>query len=73
MADYVDDERCGVVVPNLTEDAVEAAVDRLMNGYDGYQRRAHEVGRRDFSLQAMLDRYRQVYESCGYVSQEAVN
>ncbi len=74
MADYVRERGCGVVVPEISTEAVEAALDSLMTEYDRYQMGASEAaGQRDFCLAKMLERYQSVYESCGYDVTATVN
>jgi glycosyltransferase involved in cell wall biosynthesis len=62
MADYVKRSGCGKVVEAVTPEGVLAAVEALASEYEGLQQAAQRVGRRDFSQEALLDSFREVYE-----------
>ena len=61
MADYVEATGCGQVVPRLHAADLLQAIEALIDGYDGFQARAQQVGGRDFSQQAMLEAYEALY------------
>ena len=62
MADYVAETGCGEVVERVTPTDILAAVEALTRNYEAAQKIAYEAGKRDFSLQAMIASYQQVYE-----------
>jgi glycosyltransferase involved in cell wall biosynthesis len=62
MAGYVERQGCGKVVETVTPESILAAVEELASEYDGLQGAAQRVGRRDFSQEALLDSFREVYE-----------
>lgn len=62
MADYVARTGCGVVVDAVTPEAVAAALATLMQEYAARQAAAGEVGRRDFSQQAMVAAMGAIYQ-----------
>jgi glycogen synthase len=61
MADTIAQTGCGVVVESVTPEAVGQAVDELVGNYGEMVATAVQVGQRDFSLEAMIDSYHQVY------------
>jgi glycosyltransferase involved in cell wall biosynthesis len=63
MADYIAQTGCGVVVESVTPEAVGQAVDELVGNYGEMVATAVQVGQRDFSLEAMIDSYHQVYRA----------
>ena len=63
MADYVAQTGCGVVVEAVTPEAIGQAVDELAANYKEMVETAVRAGRRDFSLESMIDSYRQVYQA----------
>ena len=63
MADYVGETATGVIVPQVTPNDVEQAIQRLMSGYEGFQSNAHQAGQRDFSPKITLEKYRAVYNN----------
>ncbi|MAT96716.1 MAG: hypothetical protein CL608_06190 [Anaerolineaceae bacterium] len=63
MADTVARTGCGVVVEAVTPEAIGQAVDELVANYGEMMETAVQVGRRDFSLEAMIDSYHQVYRA----------
>lgn len=63
MADYVAQTGCGVVVEWVTPQAIGQAVDALVANYGEMVETAVQVGQRDFSLEAMIDSYHQVYRA----------
>jgi glycosyltransferase involved in cell wall biosynthesis len=65
MADYVAQTGCGQVVEAVTPGAVLAAVARLEASYEACRAAALRVGRRDFSLPALVEAYGRLYEAIG--------
>jgi len=61
MADYVENTGCGVVVRQVSPEAILAALECLTQTYVSRQQIAQQVGQRDFSSAAMVDSYQQVY------------
>jgi glycosyltransferase involved in cell wall biosynthesis len=62
MADYVEETACGVVVDQVTAAEVLTAIENLVGTYATRQQSARKVGQRNFSQQAMVASYRQLYE-----------
>ena len=62
MADYVEQTGCGQVVENVTPTDILAAVEALASNYEVRQQAAQQVGQRDFSQQAMVASFQQLYE-----------
>ena len=62
MADYVEQTGCGKVVERVTPDEILAAIEALATEYESWQQTAQLVGQRDFSEEAMLASFQQVYE-----------
>lgn len=62
MADYVEQTGCGQVVEKVTSEAILTAVEALSSHYEARQQAAQQVGQRDFSQQAMLASFQQLYE-----------
>ena len=62
MSDYVERMGCGQVVAGINPTDILIAVEALAREYEALQKAAQQVGRRDFSQQAMIDSYRKVYE-----------
>jgi len=69
MADYVEQTGCGKVIEAVDPISILDAVEALAREYESLQRTAQQVGQRDFSQQAMLASFHQVYDrilkSCG--------
>jgi glycosyltransferase involved in cell wall biosynthesis len=63
MADTVAQTGCGVVVEAVTSEAIGQAVAELVVRYGEMVETAVRVGQRDFSLEAMIDSYHQVYRA----------
>jgi glycosyltransferase involved in cell wall biosynthesis len=61
MADYVEETGCGVAVDHVTAADVLVAIEALTGTYKSQQQSARLAGQRDFSQQAMVASYRQVY------------
>ena len=62
MADYVAESGCGQVVEKVTPNDILSAVETLAGNYEAMQQIAQEVGRRDFSQQAMISSYQNAYQ-----------
>lgn len=62
MADYVEQTGCGQVVDHVTPDDILAAIESLARDYEARQQVARQVGQRDFSQQAMVTSFQQLYE-----------
>ncbi len=62
MADYVEATGCGKVVEAVTPAGVLAAVEALAGAYGPLQQSAQQVGRRDFSQQAMIASHQKLYQ-----------
>lgn len=62
MADYVEQTGCGQVVESVTPTDILAAVEALQRDYEVQARIARDVGQRDFSQQAMIASFQEVYE-----------
>lgn len=63
MADYVTQTGCGAVVESVSPEAIGQAVDELVANYEGMVETAVRVGQRDFSQEAMINSYRDVYQA----------
>jgi glycosyltransferase involved in cell wall biosynthesis len=61
MAEYVRETGCGRVVPGLGGDDLSEAIGQLREGYAASRARALEVGRRDFSQEALATAHRDLY------------
>jgi 2-deoxystreptamine N-acetyl-D-glucosaminyltransferase/2-deoxystreptamine glucosyltransferase len=61
MAEYVRETGCGRVVPGLGADDLSEAIGQLREGYAASRARALEVGRRDFSQEALATAHRDLY------------
>lgn len=68
MSDYVEEVNCGKVIENMTSTDILAGVDALAQNYKKLQSAAQDAGQRDFSQQAMIDSFRQVYEKVLQIS-----
>jgi glycosyltransferase involved in cell wall biosynthesis len=62
MADYVAQASCGKVVERVTPAGILTAVEALAHEYEDLQRAARRAGQADFSQQAMIASFREVYE-----------
>lgn len=60
IADYVRQNRCGVVAESVTVDGLTNAIERLRRDYDRLRPSAL-MGPDDFSVHAMIERHRTVY------------
>ncbi|MCB0166194.1 MAG: glycosyltransferase family 4 protein [Anaerolineae bacterium] len=63
MADYVEQHSCGQLIDNATPEAILAAIEALIQDYQGIQQAVVQRGAGDFSHQAMIDSFETVYES----------
>ena len=63
MSDYVEQTGCGTVVENVTAADILAAIDVLMRDYETFQLSAQQAGQRDFSQQALIESFREVYHT----------
>jgi glycosyltransferase involved in cell wall biosynthesis len=61
MADYVRQQGCGIVVEDVDPKTLMQAIDDLRSRYDELAQRARLVDPQQFSQQAMIDRYRDIY------------
>jgi glycosyltransferase involved in cell wall biosynthesis len=61
MADYVEQEGCGVVAESVTPAAIAAALAQLRANYATYARTATLVGQRDFTEEAAIKAARAIY------------
>ncbi len=62
MADYVERHQCGIVVDDVTPEAIATAVERLVRDYAALQRAACAIRGRAFAEQQLLASFEQVYE-----------
>lgn len=63
LAQYVQENECGVVVTGVSTDEFLAALDQLIANYDHYQQNAQRVGPRDFSLDQFVQAHLTLYDS----------
>lgn len=63
MADYVKEHACGQLIDSVTPDAILAAIDALRQNYDTLQQTTQHLGARDFSHQAMIASFEEVYKT----------
>jgi glycosyltransferase involved in cell wall biosynthesis len=61
MADYVEERACGQVIETVTATDILAALDTLKQRYQLLQSKARQVDRQDFSQQAMIVAYCNIY------------
>lgn len=62
MADYVEQTGCGQVVEKVAPEDILTAVEALSSHYEARQQAAQQAGQRDFSQEAMLASFQQLYE-----------
>jgi glycosyltransferase involved in cell wall biosynthesis len=62
MAAYVRGAGCGTTVAEVTPESLVQAIQTLTSDYRHFQQAALEVGSTDFTIEAMLSSYREVYE-----------
>ncbi len=63
MADYVQQQGCGLVVDRVTPDDILATVDQLLQSYPDLRNAARQAGHADFGLEALIRSFQRVYES----------
>ncbi|MCB0208673.1 MAG: glycosyltransferase [Anaerolineae bacterium] len=63
MADYIEQNACGQLIDNVTPEAILSAVEALTQNYERFQQAAHRLGARDFSYQAMVSSFEEVYKT----------
>jgi hypothetical protein len=63
MADYVEATGCGQVIDQVSPADILTAVDSLVQDYDALQETARQVGQRDFTQEAMIASYQNVYDT----------
>ncbi|MCB9076480.1 MAG: glycosyltransferase [Anaerolineaceae bacterium] len=63
MADYVEQHGCGQLIDNVTPEAILAAIEGLIQNYQGIQQAVVQRGASDFSHQAMIDSFKMVYDA----------
>jgi glycosyltransferase involved in cell wall biosynthesis len=68
LADEVDQNHCGVVVPTIDVPVLLRATQQLRADYVTYQQNALRVGQQLFSLPAMIENYAALYERCKRLS-----
>lgn len=61
MADYVAEHRCGLAVEEWSVPALQAAVARLREGYDGYAAAARGLDLTPFGVEAFVARWEAIY------------
>jgi glycosyltransferase involved in cell wall biosynthesis len=61
MADYVRQERCGIVIHEVSSEMLMAAIETLKRGYDDLAHKARSIGSHAFSQRVMIDSYRDLY------------
>jgi glycosyltransferase involved in cell wall biosynthesis len=61
MSDYVSKHRCGVVVREMSVEALSSAIDILRRDYAELAGNALRIGPGSFSIETMRDNYRRVY------------
>ena len=62
MADYVEQTNCGTIVEKITPDDILAAIARITQKYEDLQKSAKQIGKRDFSQQALIESFQKVYQ-----------
>ena len=62
LANYVQENQCGVVVTAVTPPAFLHALDQLLANYPHYQQNARGVGSRDFSQAQFMQAYTALYQ-----------
>jgi glycosyltransferase involved in cell wall biosynthesis len=61
MADYVNSRQCGVVVPSMNMEALTSAIETLRRNYELLTRNAARIERGEFSINSMVEKYRDIY------------
>jgi glycosyltransferase involved in cell wall biosynthesis len=62
MSDYVEQTGCGKVVDHASPETILTAIEALAHEYHKLQQSARQAGQRDFSQQAMIDSFQEVYK-----------
>jgi glycosyltransferase involved in cell wall biosynthesis len=63
MADYVDQNGCGVIVSDLNSSSLQIAILKLAKDYDSFSKRSKLLDvQRDFSPDKMIDSIQQIYQ-----------
>jgi glycosyltransferase involved in cell wall biosynthesis len=63
MADYVRDQRCGLVLEDVSAATLTPAIASLRRHYDQLAQKARQIDAKLFSRQAMIESYRELYRS----------
>ncbi|MCA9917282.1 MAG: glycosyltransferase [Anaerolineales bacterium] len=63
LAQYVQENACGVVVTAVSPQQFLAALDQLIAHYDQYQQNAQRIGPRDFGLETFVQAHLALYKS----------
>ncbi len=66
MANYVEKVGCGVLVEQVTPDEIVAAIERFVVEYEVMRETAVRVGQRDFTQDAMINSFKQIYQQIGF-------
>src|SRR5262249_38928894 len=61
MSDYVSKRHCGVVVRDMSFEALAAAIESLMRDYETLARNASHIAAAEFSIETMIANYRRLY------------
>jgi len=62
MADYVEKIGCGEIVEEVTVSIILSSIEAFVEQYAELQSVAQQIGQKDFSQEAMLASYQEVYE-----------
>ncbi len=62
MADYVRQHECGIVVEEVSEQTLIQAIEDLRARYGAFAQRARATDAHMFSLEAMIESYREIYK-----------
>ena len=65
MAEYVRQHGCGIVVEEVRQQTLIAAIEDLRSRYDDLAQQARLTNAQQFSQQTMIDRYRDIYTRSG--------
>jgi hypothetical protein len=63
MSDHIEQTNCGTIVEKISPTDILTALETLTREYKNLQESAQLVGKRDFSQQALISSFRQVYET----------
>jgi glycosyltransferase involved in cell wall biosynthesis len=61
MSDYVSKHQCGVVVREMSLEALAGGIEALMRDYEGLARNSAQIGPAEFSINTMIENYRRLY------------